>query len=271
MNMKFNRILSSVLVVVMMFSAIALLIPVKADAAHYSVVGDTKLDKDEVEAIILDYQKAEFATPEAMFQSDKAKGHLAYATNGTYSIYVNKYTGVLYYRNEKTGEMLLSNSYNFKGVGGVDELTSQISVTYAPITDTEKTSVLHSSTWAAMFNQISVTAIDNGLRVNYAIGDTAVRCLLPVMIKAETFENEILRPMLKLLYDTASENLGAYYAIDYFSGRYYDEKEVYSEVFLHQSSLRKFKLDFSMRIEEFYTDYQNHNEVMSDLHSRERL
>ena len=257
MNMKLNRILSSVLTVIMLFSAVVLLIPVKAEAAHYSFSDDTTLDKDEVEKIVTEYQKAEFESLEAMFRYDKAQGYLSYAKSGDYSIYVNKHTGVLYYRNEATGEMLSSNSYNFKGIGGVDELTSQISVTYAPVTDTEKTTVLHSSTWAAKFNQITVTEIDNGLRVNYAIGDTAIRCLLPVMIKAEDFENDILRPMYKLLYDTTVENFGAYYALDYFSSRYYNETQVYKEVFLHQSSMRKFKMDFALKIEEFTTDYQN--------------
>ena len=219
--MKFNRILSSVLAVVMLFSTIAFVIPVKADAASDTVIRDTNFTVDEAKVVISAYQKASFESAEEMFEYDNGLNYLSYTKNGDYGIYVNKYTGVMYYRNEKTGQLLTSNSYNFANVGGTDALTSQVTVTYAPITDTEKVSTLHSSTWAAMFKQITITEIEGGLRVSYAIGDTAERCLLPVMIKAETFEEEILKPMFKLLYDTTVENLGFEYAIDFFRNASY--------------------------------------------------
>lgn len=253
MNMKLKRILSSALVVIMLFSAFAILVPVEAKAAHHSSVSENRLTTDEVAAIVDEYQKAEYTSAEEMFQTELALGRLDHATNGAFSIYVNRYTGVMYYRNNTTGEMLTSNSYNFKGAGGVDEITSQVSVSYATMSNTENNNVLYSSTWAAKYNQITVAKIDNGLKVSYAIGDTATRCLLPVIIEAGEFEDDILRPMFEALYETMKETLGEKYAINYFdeSGKYYNEESVMGERFLHTTSIRKFSTDFTNKLLEY--------------------
>ena len=271
MNFNLKRILSSALVVIMLFSAVALVAPIKADAAHYnSAVSETKLSDDEVKAIVLSYRKGEqnFSSAEEMFQYDKEMGYLDYVTNVSYSIYVNRYTGVMYYRDELTGQMLTSNSYSFtESSEKPDEKStspwaSQVSVTYSKITDTTSEAVLHSSEWAAERNQIQVTQIENGLRVNYAIGTAANRCLLPVWIEAHSFEEEILKPLFDALYNKMLTNLGDRYALDYFDGNrktytdedphpqkvkmvytatstpYYDEDDVYSGRYIHEDSLR---------------------------------
>ena len=172
MNMNFKRILSSALVIIMMFSVVAVMLPVEAKAAHHSSVSDTKLSTDDVVKIVEAYKKAAFKSAEEMFQSDLANGYLDYTTNGQFTIYVNRYTGVLYYRNNTTGEMLTSNSYNFENsIGAVPELASQVYVSYATLSSTEKVMDLYSFDWAAMYNQISVSRIEGGLRVSYAIGE----------------------------------------------------------------------------------------------------
>ena len=53
--MKIKRILSSVLVVIMLFSAISVLIPVQAKAATYSDVNvnNTRLDTETVKGIVV--------------------------------------------------------------------------------------------------------------------------------------------------------------------------------------------------------------------------
>ena len=267
MNMNLKRILSSALVVIMMFSAIAVLIPIEAKAAHHSSVSDTRLTTDEVKVIVNNYQKAEYTSAEEMFQAELALGYLDSSTNGVFTIYVNRYTGVLYYRNNTTGEMLTSNSYNFAGAGGaVDELSSQVAVSYSTISDTENSMVRYSSTWAAKYNQITVSKIDNGLRVSYAIGDTATRCLLPVVIEAHEFEKDILAPMFELLYEMAKETFGERYAIDYFDEKYYDEEDVFAERFLHQTSFRKFKSDFERKVSEYesYVKANNQNKIPTE-------
>ena len=265
--MKLKRILSSVLVVIMLFSAVSILLPVRAEAAHHDFVSDTRLTTEEVAKIVDDYQKAEYASLEEMFLADLELGRLDYSTNGVFSIYVNRYTGVVYYRNNKSGQMLSSNSYNFKGAGGVDELTSQISVSYSTISDTENPNVLHSSTWAAKYNQISVTKIEGGLRVAYAIGDTANRCLLPVVIEAGEFEDDILRPMFATLYDTMTEKLGEEYALDYFdeSGRFYNEEKIKGERFIHTMSIREFIKRFNEKMYEYEAYAKSHGGLTPEI------
>ena len=271
MNLK--RILSSALVVIMMFSAVSLLIPVKSNAAHYSSVSEVVKTDDEVKAIVQEYRKAKFSSAEEMFQYDMANGYLDYVTNISYSIYVNRYTGVLYYRDELTGEMLTSNSYNFNNADqkASSAWASQVSVTYSKVSDTTFEETLHSSEWAAEKNQIEVSKIENGLRVSYAIGTTASRCLLPVWIEAHEFENDILRPLLDYLYARMVENIGEEYSIDYFNGQkktgskstgnvvvsdeyYYNEEDVYADRFLHDTSLGEYFDDFD-KIVDAYSRY----------------
>ena len=271
----------------MLFASIAVLIPVEAQAAHHSSVSNTRLTLDEAKEIVETYQKAEFASLEEMFQYDTEMQYLDYvkSADGTYGIYVNRYTGVLYYRNELTGEMLSSNSYNFKGAGGVDELTSQIAVSYTTTTSEVPETYL-SSTWAAKYNQITVTQISGGLRVSYAIGDTATRCLLPVVIEAHEFEDDILKPMFDKLKNLMTDYLGSDYALDYFGANYtynsfldeydetyyYDEETIYGndvdggERFLHTMSIRDFSKDFATKIEDFKSDYaKKHGSMDRDL------
>ena len=274
--MKLKRILSSALVVIMMFSAVALLIPVKANAAHHSSVSASTLSDDEVKTIVYAYRKANFTSVEEMFQYDKENGYLDSVTNVEYSIYVNRYTGVMYYRDELTGKMLTSNSYNFNLPQNADVKTSaawasQISVTYSDVTATTKETILHSSEWAAEKNQINVSKIENGLRVSYAIGTTANRCLLPVWIEAHEFENDILRPIFEYLYEEMCDKLGEKYAINYFEGnrkkyyastksvkeldeRYYVEEDVYADRYLHDTSLRVFWEDFDSVVNGYEKD-----------------
>ena len=299
MNMNFNlkRILSSALVVIMLFSAVALVAPIEADAAHYNAaVSETKLSDDEVKAIVLSYRKGEqnFSSAEEMFQYDKEMGYLDYVTNVSYSIYVNRYTGVMYYRDELTGQMLTSNSYSFtESEEKPDEKStspwaSQVSVTYSKITDTTSEAVLHSSEWAAERNQIQVTQIENGLRVNYAIGTAANRCLLPVWIEAHSFEEEILKPLFDALYNMMAEKLGEKYALDYFGGNrkeyssrtgvndlgvpYYDEKDIYSNRYIHEDSLRLFwEEDFPAMIKAYKASKGNPNTTLQEVKEVEAL
>ena len=267
--MNFKRILSSALVVIMMFSAVSILIPVNSQAAHYTVVTDEEYkSSDEIRGIVQTYRKATFSSVDEMFEYDKKKGYLDYVTNAAYSIYVNRYTGVMYYRDELTGKMLTSNSYNFGNadIKSSSPWASQVSVTYSKVTDTTFEDTLHSSEWAAERGQIKVTTIENGLRVNYAVGTTASRCLLPVWIEAHEFEEDILRPIFEYLYEKMCENLGEKYALNYFEGTrktygavkggnpnnkvfqeldevYYNEKSVYEDRYLHDTSLRVFWKD----------------------------
>lgn len=230
---------------------------------------DTRLNTEEVEIIINRYQKAEYVSAEDMFQTELDLGYLDSATNGVLSIYVNRYTGVLYYRNDITGEMVTSNPCNFAGAESeVNKLSSQIVVNYETNSTGKTIKSYFSCDWAAKYNQITVSKIDNGLRVNYVIGDTATRCLLPIMIEAHEFENDILRPMLDTLYEEMLNKLGSEYAINYFDddGKYYNEKTIYGEKFIHTNSIRKYTNDFAKKICEYesYVKANNQNKIPTE-------
>ncbi len=244
--MNIKRILTSALVAVMIFTSFAAFIPVRADAAHSSSVSNETQSADYVKSIVEAYEKSSFASADEMFNYDLSNNYLDYSTDGKYAIYVNRYTGVMYYRNNETGEMLTSNPYSLNGVSGdlLRDLSSQILIEYATTSATETNIVYHSSYWAAKKNQINITKIDNGLRVSYAIGETAVRCLMPVRIEVESFEENILKPMMDAVYDMLVELKGEE-AQHYFGGEYgsgsYNKDDVAVNPQLHVPSLRAYQ------------------------------
>lgn len=213
--MNIKKILSSVLVAIMLFASVAAVVPpVKADAASVNIGSDSKTltDVEIVKLItgtgddtvkhinsIKDYS---FASAKEMFDYELAAGYLVGTKlANAYSLYVNRYTGYVYYINEITGQILTSNPWYLDS--SIDDslrenLTSQLIVSFietasAKLTSTEYPSSVH----AAAYSQISVSPILNGFRVNYSIGDTSDRLILPAGMLAEDFDSKIVIPMIK--------------------------------------------------------------------------
>ena len=209
--MKTKRILSFVMASLMTLTCFFAILPMKASAAYSeSTVSTTVLPKDTVKKIVEAAYKYEYETAEEMLDYELSEGYLdsvAYRdADGSllYTLYVNRYTGVIYYKNEKTGQILTSNPTDIGAVtkGKTDEnktamqLYSQLIISYSEIA-TSTSREYNSTRDAAVRAQISVNAIKNGLRVNYILGNTASRYLLPGMLKAEAFEEKILVPMIE--------------------------------------------------------------------------
>lgn len=209
--MKTKRILSFVMASLMTLTCFFAILPMKASAAYSeSTVGTTVLPKDTVKKIVEAAYKYEYETAEEMLAFELSEGFLdsvAYRdADGSllYTLYVNRYTGVIYYKNEKTGQILTSNPTDIGAVtkGKTDEnktamqLYSQLIISYSEIA-TSTSREYNSTRDAAVRAQISVNAIKNGLRVNYILGNTASRYLLPGMLKAEAFEEKILVPIIE--------------------------------------------------------------------------
>lgn len=209
--MKTKRILSFVMASLMTLTCFFAILPMKASAAYSeSTVGTTVLPKDTVKKIVEAAYKYEYETAEEMLDYELSEGYLdsvAYRdADGSllYTLYVNRYTGVIYYKNEKTGQILTSNPTDIGAVtkGKTDEnktamqLYSQLIISYSEIA-TSTSREYNSTRDAAVRAQISVNAIKNGLRVNYILGNTASRYLLPGMLKAEAFEEKILVPIIE--------------------------------------------------------------------------
>lgn len=199
--MKLNKILSSALAVVLLFAAICGAIPpISADAAYVSSGEQANLTSSEIKEIVNATLTYNFETAEEMLNYELEKGYLDYVSDysGEYTIYVNRYTGVLYYRNNMTGQMLTSNPNKFTKESDITkkDLMSQIVIGYQEISSSLKNEY-NSFSWAAAFGQISTEYIKGGIRVNYTLGDTTKRFLLPGRITAEKFESILLVPLIE--------------------------------------------------------------------------
>ena len=229
--MKIKRILSTALVLVLLFTAVSVVIPATEAEAAYSPstsVSEATMTLDEIKTYISDvYLKYNFDTAEDMLAYELAAGYLDHSTSvdGIYTIYVNRYTGFLYYRNNFSGQILTSNPVNpaYTNITGTlaEEIMSQISIKMYETSVSSNQFNYNSVHWASMYGQISVTEIAGGLRVNYTLGDTSTRYLLPGIITAEDFTSDIILPMLEALGDKFEE-VAPNSAFDFVGSRYDD-------------------------------------------------
>lgn len=238
--MNTKRILSTALTVVLIFTMLITALPVTALAAHSesSVSASAKVPADVEEANLNSEQLTEYLTnylaynydtPAQMLSDELKAGYLYYAnsSNNQYTIYINKYTGFVYYVNNITGQILTSNPTNpgyLDSTGNIavqrefrEQLMSQIIVSFAESANSLNTYNYTSYRWAANRAQIDVTAISGGLRVTYALGDTTARFLLPGQIVATEFESNILRPMIEQYEDLLEEYCSEAYPDENFS------------------------------------------------------
>ena len=121
--MKLNKIISSALVLVMLFASFCVVIPVSAAEAEvgYEInVLDSESvisDFDKIKLITEKYKTYTFASAKEMLDyelnpdGDTATddSYLDSVRYGNYVVYVNRYTGFMYYVNELTGQILTSN------------------------------------------------------------------------------------------------------------------------------------------------------------------
>ncbi len=147
-----------------------------------------------------------FETAAEMLGFELSKGYLYCITKGEYTLFINKYSGVVYFVNNITGQILTSNPSDpaytdASGSTAVEhdarmELMSQIVVTFHETANSKNTFSFSSFEQAALRGQISVSPINGGFRVNYTLGDTTARYLLPGYITEESFVENIFTPML---------------------------------------------------------------------------
>ncbi len=182
-----KKILSTLLAMVMTFSAFVAIIPIKAAAA---------------EAIEASHERATNAALVQQYSSaiekiEKDPYMDLYLTCAGYRLYCNPYTGEVIYLNMTTGQALSTNPYDMQAEGEVSkdvkaQLLSQVAITFAGADGITKT--MYSFTEAAQRGQIIVKNIKNGIRVQYTIGRENTKFLLPGWIMKEDFEEKILAP-----------------------------------------------------------------------------
>ncbi len=224
-----KKLISGLLSVLILASLFVGVIPLSAGAAtsKYTFVEDalSVADKKKIAQNVKNYQ---YDTAEEALVAEDALGYLVSLEKGGYTIYVNIYTGAMYYKNNATGQILTSNPVNMHGMndastasyesGTIAKLMSQISVTLFDITS-NVSYTYDTYTYAAMYGQISVQKIKDGLRVNYTVGDTTTRYLYPGQIRYDSFMEYILEPMLNtyrdMLLNYESKILAAYPDADF--------------------------------------------------------
>lgn len=213
-----KKIISTALTVIMLLTSIMAVIPVSAFAAQSPSVEEqkTQLSLDELQAYIdNDYVQSNFSTAEEMLDYDRSKGYLDEVTsaNGQYKLSVNRYSGFVYYQNLVTGQILTSNPID--PASGASEpndrmdIMSQIIITFCEATNTLVPKTYNSVQWAARYSQISTSKISGGIRVNYTLGDTSTRFLLPGRISSENYLKYIIGPMINQFEDLFIEAMAS--------------------------------------------------------------
>ena len=182
--MKFNKILAAILALTILVGCFAL--PVGA-ASVSAVEGYANNPKAE----------DKIATMESVFKND------------SYELFYQSYTGEIAIKNLATGEYFFSNPCDLEVIDPTDydasqgehtktaALLSQIIVRYTDKnTDTSK--YLGSFDSAAVLgNQIEMMRIDDGIRVEYALGSVESKRLVPMWIEKSRFEEKIYEVIRK--------------------------------------------------------------------------
>jgi len=140
------------------------------------------------EKVVIDYYKTGFANADEKL----ATMVLMYEDYG-YQLYFEQYTGEFAVLNTKTGQIMFSNPIDVATSGASEnlkaQLLSQIILKYVD-NGMEKTMV--SFVEAAQREQIIFKQLKGGIRVEYTLGETETRKLVPKMIEKTRFEEQIL-------------------------------------------------------------------------------
>ena len=235
MNMK--KILSTALVFVMLFASVVAVIPVSALASTaptvtVNVKADDDATDDQKKAVCEEYSKygseyhgLDFETADEMLAYEISRGYIDSAETENYSIFVNRYTGFMYYKNNKTGQILTSNPIdpayktqnenNLVSLGSstsskTHAVLSQIELDYFQITDVSNKGTYNSYNWITRGSFISVSALSNGISVEYTLGEAAEGYVAPKALLEEDFNAKILNPALKTLADKVGAACGPF-------------------------------------------------------------
>ncbi len=178
--MRTKRLLSFLMTLVMLAGMIVPLLTLSAFA-------------EEEEEETIDYLKQAYVTPEDKLFS---MGDPVY-TNGDMEMYFLQDTGEVAVRNKVTKQILSTNPYNVGGLTAAEtvkqELLSQLILRYKDLENQEFE--FNSFQKAALNKQLQMKKIKGGIRVEYAIGDTQKKKIVPRYITVERFESMIMRPM----------------------------------------------------------------------------
>ena len=227
--MKNIKFISMILAIIMMLTSVISL-PVLADEPTTDEVPtETEETTDTTETTETTEEKAEEETPAATNDTvlsenyanknyetndDKlATMELVYSDFG-YDMYYHKETGEVQVVNTKTGRYLSTNPYDVgdsrNKATEKEALLSQIIVNYS---DAGEEKSMNSYASAALLNQINMSKIRGGIRVEYTIGRGSTKRVLPMMIEKDRFEQFVLAPLAESGEEDMYKRFKSYYLL----------------------------------------------------------
>lgn len=177
---------------------------------------DTDTSKMTYRDYLLKAYNRRYTDGSVFLEAQKKLGLRLMARSGGYALYCNEYTGEVIYENLDTKQILTTNPYNFdtllqnfEGEHDPDEsdtfarLLSQIEVSFVDNESNSQTFL--SFVEAAARGQIVVKNMKNGVRVEYTMGRLNTTYLLPGVVLAEDFEENIVKPFEDKLAEIEEE------------------------------------------------------------------
>ncbi len=155
---------------------------------------------DEIAGGVIKYEGEEidFLNEIYYYPADKLATMEKLYTNDKYELYTQLKSGEVAIRDLATGQILWTNPYDVAISGAAEsqreDLLSQIILTYKDKTGTYSMNSFHD---AVRYDQVEVSRIRGGVRVQYTIGETVKRKLAPRQITESRFENMIIIPILE--------------------------------------------------------------------------
>ncbi|MBE6581197.1 MAG: hypothetical protein E7650_06240 [Ruminococcaceae bacterium] len=139
-----------------------------------------------------------------------------YYDNGEYALYCFEELGLVAYQKKSTGELLFTNPWDMSKEPSSETsvrypMMSQIILSYEDSQKNGKT--LTSYADAMLKGQYAVTPIQNGVRVEYAMGEISARILLPLRIEKSSFEERIQKPLKENLSVRNYAKFMSYYSL----------------------------------------------------------
>lgn len=223
--MKLNKILSSALVLIMLASSIMAVIPISASAAEskdvvvkMGEIDPAKTTSESLLNLIKECAEYNYATAELMLKAELEKGTLDSISAGGYNLYVNRYTGFVFYQNTKTGQILTSNPIDpgYSGGNLSSSVLSQIELEYKDVSDSSSetggryySSGQISSGFALKLSPIAEQPDGRaGISVQYSLGVNAIDFRVPKYITEADFKDHIVTPMFKKIADAMLKYCG---------------------------------------------------------------
>ncbi len=217
-----NRIISTILVLATLIGCLAVL-PFASFASVEN--GDTVIEIRPIAAdkLAAPYLKQEYYSAQDKLDRDSENMQL-YVRYGTKELYASALTGEVYVKDTLTGNILNSNPFDMSPITSETirkKVMSQIILSYERVKD-KVAETYNSYEWSASRGQITIDPIIDGIRVNYAIGDTTKRYLLPYGIMAKDMIELLFAPLQQLVEEDLRQAATASGVPEAYMTKYFD-------------------------------------------------